>query len=179
MERQVFAHGGTLDKYLGDGLMATFGTPTAGRQDASNALDCAVAMVAEVKAWNAGRVEHGEVPLQAGFGIHYGEVVLGNIGANRLEFAVIGDTVNTASRLEALTRSLKVPLVVSDALVQQVLREERAAAPPAERAEQPAPPAAPVEPAPTQPVRRSALTALPPQEIRGLAAPLALWTWVD
>lgn len=126
MERQVFAHGGTLDKYLGDGLMATFGTPTAGRQDASNALDCAVAMVAEVKAWNAGRVEHGEVPLQAGFGIHYGEVVLGNIGANRLEFAVIGDTVNTASRLEALTRSLKVPLVVSDALVQQVLREERA-----------------------------------------------------
>ncbi len=123
MEQAVFAHGGTLDKYLGDGLMATFGTPIAGTRDALNALDCARAMMTAVADWNATRATRGEPPIQASFGLHYGPAVLGDIGANRLEFAVIGNTVNVASRIEALTRQLSVRLAASDALLERARRE--------------------------------------------------------
>jgi adenylate cyclase len=123
MEHQVFQHGGTLDKYLGDGLMATFGTPFAGMSDAWNALKCAQAMIVTVADFNRERERRGEMPIQAGFGLHYGSVVLGDIGAHRLEFAVIGATVNAASRLEALTRQLGCVLVASDALIAQVRAE--------------------------------------------------------
>ncbi|MEM7190174.1 MAG: adenylate/guanylate cyclase domain-containing protein, partial [Pseudomonadota bacterium] len=117
MEREVFRHDGTLDKYLGDGLMATFGTPFAGDTDALNALRCASAMAASVDKWNAERAEKGLEKIKAGFGIHAGPVVLGDIGANRLEFAVIGNTVNVASRLESLTRQLDGRIVASDDLM--------------------------------------------------------------
>ena len=123
MEHQVFEHGGTLDKYLGDGLMATFGTPFAGISDAWNALKCAQAMIVAVADFNREREARGETPIRAGLGLHYGSVVLGDIGAHRLEFAVIGTTVNAASRLEALTRQLGCALVASDALIDQVRAE--------------------------------------------------------
>ena len=123
MEAQVFKHQGTLDKYLGDGLMATFGTPFAGERDAVNALECAKAMMSAVEDWNAERENTGEQPIKASFGLHFGPVVLGDIGANRLEFAVIGNTVNVASRLEALSRPLSVELVASDDLIAEVHRE--------------------------------------------------------
>ncbi len=90
MEHQVFQHAGTLDKYLGDGLMATFGTPFCGVSDAWNALKCAQAMIVTVAAFNREREQRGQPPIRAGFGLHYGSVVLGDIGAHRLEFAVIG-----------------------------------------------------------------------------------------
>ncbi len=114
MENAVFAHNGTLDKYLGDGLMATFGTPFTGDRDASNALSCAKAMVELVDQWNEQRASQGEEPIRASFGIHYGPATLGDIGANRLEFAVLGNTVNVASRLENLTRALGCKLLVSE-----------------------------------------------------------------
>ncbi|MBE1285281.1 MAG: adenylate/guanylate cyclase domain-containing protein [Rhodobacteraceae bacterium] len=123
MEREVFRHSGTLDKYLGDGLMATFGTPTAGEQDASNALACARSMMQVMERWNTERKRQGEAEIQVGIGIHYGEALLGDIGANRLEFAVIGTAVNVASRLEALTRQHNSRLVISDTLREQVIRE--------------------------------------------------------
>ncbi|MEQ3673055.1 adenylate/guanylate cyclase domain-containing protein [Pseudophaeobacter sp.] len=116
MEREVFRHNGTLDKYLGDGLMATFGTPTAGERDASNALECALAMQEALTIWNRERRRMGEPEIQAGIGIHFGETLLGDIGANRLEYAVIGTAVNVAARLEEMTRRLKTPIVMSDAL---------------------------------------------------------------
>ncbi len=116
MEREVFRHSGTLDKYLGDGLMATFGTPIAGETDALNALSCARDMVVVVDKWNSARAAAGEPVMRASFGLHAGPVVLGDIGANRLEFAVIGNTVNVASRLEAMSRELKAKIVVSDSL---------------------------------------------------------------
>ena len=108
METEVFKHHGTLDKYLGDGLMATFGTPFTSDTDASNALACAKAMVDVVDNWNKERQRAGEEPIGASFGIHYGPATLGDIGANRLEFAVLGNTVNVASRLENLTREVGV-----------------------------------------------------------------------
>jgi len=117
MEGEVFRHGGTLDKYLGDGLMASFGTPLPGDDDAVRALRCALAMVARMRVLNTARRADGRPEIDARFGLHYGQVVLGDIGANRLEFAVLGDTVNLASRLEALTRPLDVQVVASDAIV--------------------------------------------------------------
>ncbi len=114
LEAEVFRHNGTLDKYLGDGLMATFGTPVAGPDDAVNALGCAQSMCTAVDRLNNEREAAGETPLRIGIGVHFGTAVLGDIGGNRLEYAVIGNTVNIASRLEALTRTLSVRVVVSD-----------------------------------------------------------------
>jgi len=117
MESEVFAHGGTLDKYLGDGLMATFGTPLPLEDDAARALSCVRAMVDRMAVLNADRKADGLPAIDARFGLHFGTVVLGDIGANRMEFAVLGDTVNVASRLESMTRALEVQAVVSDAVV--------------------------------------------------------------
>ncbi len=120
MENAVFAHGGTLDKFLGDGLMATFGTPRTGLKDTINALACLRAMLAAIDLWNAERAASGDsTPLRLSIGLHFGMVVLGDIGSERqLEFAVVGDVVNVASRLEELTRTMNVRAVVSEAFVQ-------------------------------------------------------------
>ncbi|MCV6586675.1 MAG: adenylate/guanylate cyclase domain-containing protein [Marinibacterium sp.] len=126
METDVFSHGGTLDKFLGDGLMATFGTPLAGDRDASNALDCARAMLQSVDALNAERAALGAPAIQVSIGLHYGPVVLGDIGSTQLEFAVIGNTVNVASRLEALTRTLGARIVLSDDMRRQIAAEQMA-----------------------------------------------------
>lgn len=125
MEACVFAHGGTLDKYLGDGLMATFGTPITGPDDAHRALACGHAMLAAVERLNHERKTEGLDLLKVSVGVHFGPVVLGDIGANRLEFAVIGNTVNVASRVEGLSRDLGVRLVVSDALYEKVGSDAR------------------------------------------------------
>ncbi|WP_171124495.1 MULTISPECIES: adenylate/guanylate cyclase domain-containing protein [unclassified Ruegeria] len=123
METEVFRHHGTLDKYLGDGLMATFGTPVPTPLDATNAVACARDMVRVVDRWNVERKRQGEPEIQVGIGVHYGSVVLGDIGANRLEFAVIGDAVNVAAKLEALTRDFGARAVLSDAINVQLRQE--------------------------------------------------------
>lgn len=123
MEAEVFHHHGTLDKYLGDGLMATFGTPVPTPLDAVNALSCARSMVDIIDRWNLERRRAGEEEIQVGIGVHFGPVVLGDIGANRLEFAVIGDAVNVAAKLEAMTREMGARVVVSDELHEQALRQ--------------------------------------------------------
>ncbi len=97
----VFEHGGTLDKFLGDGMMAVWGTPIVAADDAVRAVRAARAMRAALDGVvNAARVARGEEPLAVGFGIATGRVVAGAMGARRrLDFTVIGDTVNLASRL--------------------------------------------------------------------------------
>lgn len=118
MSHEVFAHNGTLDKYIGDGLMATFGVPRRGPMDATNAILCALAMGRSMAEWNAIRDQQGWQPIDIGIGIHYGPVVMGNIGSEeRMEFAVIGDTVNVASRIEHLSRELSTQIVLSDDVV--------------------------------------------------------------
>lgn len=118
LESAVFNHHGTLDKFLGDGIMATFGTPDPSPEDAANALRCAREMMTTIDQWNGDRVARGEDPVRLSIGIHCGEVVLGDIGSERrLEFAALGDTVNVANRLEALTRDLHVRMIVSDGFV--------------------------------------------------------------
>jgi adenylate cyclase len=124
METAVFAHDGTLDKYMGDGLMATFGTPTPGEQDATNALLSARRMLTELDALNTERLAAGDPPIALSIGIHYGPVVQGDIGGGRrLEFTVLGDTVNVASRLEAMTRELGTPLAISGDVIDKLQRE--------------------------------------------------------
>jgi adenylate cyclase len=124
MEEEVFRHGGCLEKFIGDALLATFGVPDTGRRDATDALACARGMLAALVAWNVERETAGLRPLQMGLGLHYGPVVAGDIGSRRsMAFATVGDTTNVTSRLQALTRELGVSIVASDALVAAVERE--------------------------------------------------------
>lgn len=98
----IFAHGGTLDKYLGDGLMALFGAPTVTPKDAANAIATAVAMQRRMLSINDELREEGFPEIGIGIGLHTGEVTVGYIGSERRsEYTAIGDAVNTASRLES------------------------------------------------------------------------------
>jgi adenylate cyclase len=119
--RIVFAHDGTIDKYIGDAIMVHFGTPRPQRDDPARALACATDMIAEMGRWNVDRAGTGHAPVAIGIGVHYGEVLVGNIGGvRRLEYTVLGDTVNVASRLERLTREADATLMVSDDLIRAV-----------------------------------------------------------
>jgi adenylate cyclase len=119
MQAAVFANYGTLDKYLGDGLMASFGTPSTSSRDAANALAAAHAMTTALAEWNKQREKLEQPIIRIGIGLHWGPVVLGDIGGeHRLEFATLGDTVNVASRLEHITRDLGADIVASIDLVE-------------------------------------------------------------
>ena len=84
-------------------------------------------MIAALEKWNAERTAAGAAPVRVGIGIHYGPVIAGDIGnERRLEYSVIGDTVNISSRLENLTRGLDTPLVVSDSLIKAIDRSDTA-----------------------------------------------------
>jgi adenylate cyclase len=121
MTSQIFASGGTVDQYMGDGILAVFGVPAASSNDAANALNCTAMMLHALECWNEERDGRGDVRLDIGIGLNYGPVVLGDVGSEySMSFAVIGDTVNTAARLQALTRSLGTPMVVGDAVVRAV-----------------------------------------------------------
>lgn len=110
----IFAHGGTLDKYLGDGLMALFGAPTTTPEDASNALNAAVAMQRRLLGINTELRDEGFLEIGVGIGLHTGEVTVGYIGSERRsEYTAIGDSVNTASRLESNARGGEI--LISDA----------------------------------------------------------------
>ena len=110
----IFAHGGTLDKYLGDGLMSLFGAPTATPEDASNALNTAVAMQRRILGINQELRAEGFPEIGVGIGLHTGEATVGYIGSERRsEYTAIGDTVNTASRLESNAKGGEI--LISDA----------------------------------------------------------------
>ena len=114
MTEIIFAHGGTLDKYLGDGLMALFGAPTATPDDASNALNAAVAMQRRLLGINRELRDEGLPEIGVGMGLHTGEAIIGYIGSDRRsEYTAIGDTVNTSSRLESNARGGEI--LISDA----------------------------------------------------------------
>ena len=106
-------HGGIVNKFLGDGFLALFGAPLETADPAHNAVDAAREMLLAMGRIN----EAHEWPLRIGIGIHFGEVVAGNIGSpRRKEYTVIGDTVNFAARLEALNKELNSQLLISSAV---------------------------------------------------------------
>ena len=123
VERAVFAHGGMVDKFMGDGALACFGVPDPGPGAAADALRAARALLTDLAGWNIERSFRGEPPIRAGIGIHHGDVLMGDIGGRRqFQFTVIGDTVNVASRLESMTRQHAADLVVSEAVVEEARR---------------------------------------------------------
>lgn len=111
----VFRYGGTLDKFLGDGLMAVYGAPFDRDQASLRAVLTAVEMVSAVEHFNAQTSQDGAADLRIGAGIATGDVIAGNIGSlERMEYTVIGDAVNLAARLEALNRELGTSIIISD-----------------------------------------------------------------
>jgi len=120
MVAAVFQHSGTLDKFIGDAVMAHWGALVDGDDgvNAANALKTAREMIDRVRELNAKWEEEGREPYHIGIGIHLGEAVAGEIGsAERTEFAVIGDAVNLASRLEGLTKMFQTELLASGTTV--------------------------------------------------------------
>jgi adenylate cyclase len=153
MAAQIFACGGSIEKYIGDEIFAVFGVPEPGPDDAANALRCGSLMLDALRLWNAERESAGEPHLSIGIGLNYGPAVLGDVGSEQtLSFTVIGDTVNTASRLQALTRSLATPLVAADAVVQAAATADGDAG-------------------------ALVLDDRGLHELRGRTAPVRIWTW--
>ncbi|MFN7134300.1 MAG: adenylate/guanylate cyclase domain-containing protein, partial [Myxococcales bacterium] len=114
MVEVLVAEGATIDKFIGDAVVATFGVPVSREDDARRAVRAALAMLERLEALNATRPA-GEPALEIGIGLHTGEVVAGNIGsARKMEYTVIGDTVNTAARIEQLTKHFGAALLISD-----------------------------------------------------------------
>jgi adenylate cyclase len=114
MVAAIFAHRGTLDKFLGDGLMAYFGAPVPEADHPLLALRCALAMHAALADLNAVRAARNQAPLRMGVGIHTGAAIVGAIGTEtRREFTVIGDAVNVAARIQDLTRHYQEDILLS------------------------------------------------------------------
>ena len=126
MEQVVFDHGGTVDNYIGDAIMATFGVPQPEADDAARAIQCSRAMRETIGAWNAQIARRGGHRVEISVGCHYGPVVLGAIGSERnLSFAVVGDTVNVASRLQSACRELGADICIGAAAADAAARAGR------------------------------------------------------
>lgn len=121
MVAEIFEAGGTLDKFIGDGIMATFGTPVAVPDAADRAVRAAQGMTAALARLNARRTARGEPPLAHRIGIHAGPAVVGSMGTSqRREFSVIGDTVNVANRIETACKKTGRPVMISAAVLRQL-----------------------------------------------------------
>ncbi|MGA2977509.1 MAG: adenylate/guanylate cyclase domain-containing protein [Spirochaetia bacterium] len=114
MTDAIFKYGGTLDKFIGDGIMATFGTPDQSPDDAERAVLAGLEMNRALIRMNDERSRQNLAPIRHGIGIHFGPALVGNVGTSqRLEFTVIGDTVNAASRIESACKETKRDFLIS------------------------------------------------------------------
>jgi adenylate cyclase len=117
----IFQFGGTLNKFIGDAIMAIYGAPLAMPNAAEKAVRACLQMRETLAKLNSAKLAAGMEPIKIGMALHRGEVVVGNIGSPRqMEYTVIGDVVNTCSRLESLTKELKTDFIVSDEIYQSV-----------------------------------------------------------
>jgi adenylate cyclase len=142
-------HGGMVNKFLGDGFMAVFGAGSAATTHTDDAVAAGCSMLRRLELFNADLVSANEAPLGIGIGINTGRAIVGSIGSSeRMEFTVIGNTVNVASRIEGLNKVLGTSLLLSKATKDQLSRS-------------------------------IGLRALPPQQIKGVDAPVEIFTIAD
>jgi adenylate cyclase len=114
MVDEIFRREGILDKFIGDGICAVFGPPLSSTDQARRAIQCGLGMLRRLDTINAVRAARGEPALRMGIGIHSGKVLAGNVGTSvRMEYTHIGDTMNTASRIEGLCKELGACLIAS------------------------------------------------------------------
>ncbi|MCR9256367.1 MAG: adenylate/guanylate cyclase domain-containing protein [Alphaproteobacteria bacterium] len=114
----VFAHGGTVDKFVGDAVLIVFASAEESARYAERAIRCGREILEAVQHWSSEREAAGQSPVEVGIGGHFGAAFVGVVGRGRLlEYTVIGDSVNIAERLERLTRDVDFPFVVSDAML--------------------------------------------------------------
>jgi adenylate cyclase len=126
MAEIVQQHQGVLDKYIGDAVMAVFGAPTSGVDDADNAVTAATQMICRLRQLNLRRANRGAMPLEIGIGLASGELVAGPIGsAKRMDYTVIGDSVNLASRLESANKQYGTGILISGATVERLASSVR------------------------------------------------------
>jgi adenylate cyclase len=117
LSTSVFSHNGAIDKFLGDGLMAVFGPPAPTSSDVTNAARCALDILKSIDRWNERCNRSGDAAIRVAIGIHYGDVIQGDIGSEKqLEFTVVGDNVNIASRVEAYCRPLEAAVLITGAV---------------------------------------------------------------
>jgi adenylate cyclase len=117
----IFKYEGTLDKFIGDAIMAVFGAPIAFENDAERAVLAAIEMRRALRDYNQDRKARGLAPIDNGIGITKGEAISGNIGSvQRMDYTVIGDTVNIAARLEGLTKSYDYKILVNEEVYREV-----------------------------------------------------------
>jgi len=111
----LFRYQGILDKYIGDAMMAVFGTPFSTGRDADNALSAAIEMMRQLREFNRRREREGKPTLDIGIGLNSAEILVGNIGSlKRMDFTVIGDGVNLASRLESANKYYGSHILLSE-----------------------------------------------------------------
>lgn len=120
----IMSHGGVIDKYIGDAIMAFFGAPVKHKDDALQSVYAALEMQAALTEFNREQQASGKPPFLTGIGINYGIVTVGNIGSEKkMDYTVIGDMVNLGSRLEGLTKKYKQDLIFSNSVYQKVKGE--------------------------------------------------------
>lgn len=121
MSNIILKYEGTIDKYIGDALMAVFGSPIGKSDDALRAVKSAVEMQEKAENLRKKWESEGKAQFYIGIGLNYGEAVIGNIGSpEKMEFTAIGDTVNVASRIESLTKEYKAQILISSSVYEQV-----------------------------------------------------------
>jgi len=117
----IFRHEGTLDKFIGDAIMAFWGAPIRINDHGNRTVLAALDMRRQLEAFNQGLVAKGLIPLDMGVGINTGEVILGNIGSEKkLDYTIIGDNVNLASRMEGLTKEYGSPILITESTYEEV-----------------------------------------------------------
>ena len=153
MDLAISQHQGMINKFMGDGFLAVFGVPVPEEHPCAKALVCALEMISANRQLNQVRQNRGDQPVELGIGLHYGGVIAGNIGTvNRMEYTVIGDTVNLASRIQGLSSKVGSPIVCSTGFVSRF-----------QNGEEPLP-----QPAPQ-------LMRLGTARVKGKAEPVEIW----
>ena len=121
MVKIINANGGIVDKFIGDAIMAVWGVPKANKKDAHNAVKACLEMRRALADLNEKRMGRKEPPIQIGMGLHAGSAISGTIGSDeRMEYTIIGNTVDTGSRIESSTKAFGSDLLVSDTVLEKI-----------------------------------------------------------